>query len=117
MPRKYNAQKKLHVKKGDEVLVIAGNDKGKKGRVLFVYPKKERVLVEGINMRTHHEKPSQDNPQGGRLKREASIHVSNVMVIDPTTGEPTRIGRKRIEEDGGGRWVRYGKASGEIIDK
>ncbi len=117
MPRKYNKQKKLHVKKGDQVLVIAGNDKGQRGRVLMVNPKKERVLVEGINMRTHHEKPSQENPQGGRLKREASIHISNVMVIDPTTDEPSRIGRKRIEEEGGGRWVRYAKNSGEIIDK
>ena len=117
MPRKYNKQRKLHVKKGDEVLVVAGNDKSLRGRVLMVNPKNERVLVEGINMRTHHEKPSQDNPQGGRLKREASIHISNVMVIDPTTDEPSRIGRKRIEEEGGGRWVRYAKNSGEIIDK
>lgn len=117
MPRTDNKQKKVHVKKGDEVLVVAGNDKGQRGRVLMVSPRKQRVLVEGINMRTHHEKPSQDNPQGGRLKREASIHISNVMVIDPTTDEPSRIGRKRIEEEGGGRWVRYAKTSGEIIDK
>lgn len=117
MPRKYNTQKKINIKKGDEVLVIAGNDKGKRGRVLFSYPSREMILVEGINMKTHHEKPSQENPQGGRLKREAAIHVSNVMVIDPTTDEPTRIGRKRIEEEGGGRWVRYAKTSGEIIDK
>ncbi|MEX0639077.1 MAG: 50S ribosomal protein L24 [Balneolaceae bacterium] len=117
MPRKRNKQKKFHVKKGDDVLVIAGNDKGNKGRVLFVFPEKDRVLVEGINMRTHHEKPTQENPQGGRLKREASIHISNVMVIDPTTEEPTRIGRKRIEEDGKGRWVRFAKVSGEVIDK
>ncbi len=117
MSRKYNTQKKLHVKKGDNVLVIAGNDKGQRGRVLMVNPKKERVLVEGINMKTHHEKPSQDNPQGGRLKREASIHISNIMVIDPTTDEPSRMGRKRIEEEGGGRWVRYAKNSGEILDK
>lgn len=116
MPRKKNKQKKLHVKKGDNVKVIAGNDRGKEGRVLAVFPKKDRVLVEGINMRIHHEKPSQQNPQGGRMEREASIHISNVMVIDPTTGEPTRIGRKRLDEDGGGRWVRYAKKSGEIID-
>ncbi len=109
-------KKKLHVKKGDDVKVIAGNDKGKEGRVLAVFPKKDRVLVEGINMRVHHDKPSQQNPQGGRIEREAPIHVSNVMVIDPNSGEPTRIGRKRIEEDGGGRWVRYAKTSGEIID-
>lgn len=109
-------QKKLHVKKGDNVKVIAGNDRGREGRVLAVFPKKDQVLVEGINMRVHHEKPTQQNPQGGRMQREAPIHVSNVMVIDPSTGEPTRIGRKRIEEDGGGRWVRYAKTSGEIID-
>lgn len=116
MPRTKNKRKKLHVKKGDEVKIIAGNDKGKEGRVLAVFPSKERVLVEGINMRIHHDKPTQDNPQGGRIEREMAVHISNVMVIDPTTGEPTRIGRKRIEEDGGGRWVRYSKKSGEIID-
>ena len=117
MPRTKNKKKKLHVKKGDEVKVIAGNDKGKEGRILAVFPEKERVLVEGINMRVHHDRPTQDNPQGGRIEREMPIHVSNVMVIDPTTGEPTRIGRKRINEDGSGRWVRYAKKSGEIIDK
>lgn len=117
MPRKLNRQKKLHVKREDEVLVLAGNDKGKRGRVLIVYPKVEKALVEGINMRTRHEKPTQENPQGGRLTREAPVHISNLMVIDPTTDEPTRIGRKRIEEEGGGRWVRYAKSSGEIIDK
>jgi large subunit ribosomal protein L24 len=116
MPRTTNKRKKLHVKKGDNVKIIAGNDKGKEGRVLVVYPEKERVLVEGINMRVHHDKPTQENPQGGRIEREMAVHISNVMVIDPTTGEPTRIGRKRIEENGGGRWVRYSKKSGEIID-
>lgn len=117
MPRTSNKRRKLHVKKGDNVRVIAGNEKGKEGRVLVVYPKKERVLVEGINMRVHHDKPTQDNPQGGRIEREMSVHISNVMVIDPTTGEPTRIGRKKIDEDGNSRWVRYAKKSGEIIDK
>lgn len=117
MPRTSNKRKKLHVKKGDDVKVIAGNEKGKEGRVLVVYPKKDRVLVEGINMRVHHDKPTQENPQGGRIEREMSIHISNVMVIDPTTGEPTRIGRKKIEEDGNSRWMRYAKTSGEIIDK
>ncbi|MEX1062872.1 MAG: 50S ribosomal protein L24 [Balneolaceae bacterium] len=117
MPRKYNKRKKLHVKKGDDVLVIAGNDKGSRGRVLAVFPERERVLVEGINMRTHHDKPTQDNPQGGRLKREASIHSSNVMIIDPTTDGPTRVGRKRLDEESGGRWARYSKVSGEVIDK
>lgn len=117
MPRTSNKQKKLHVKKGDDILVIAGNDKGTRGRVLAVFPKRDRVLVEGVNMRTFHEKPTQENPQGGRLQREAPIHISNVMVIDPTTDEPTRVGRKRVEEEGNGRWVRYAKSSGEIIDK
>ena len=117
MPRKFNKQNKLHVKKGDEVKILTGKDLGKTGRVLMVLPEKGRVLVEGINMKTHHDKPTQDNPQGGRLKREGAIHVSNVMVIDPTTNEASRIGRKRIEEDGGGRWVRYAKTSGEILDK
>lgn len=117
MPRKENKQKKLHVKKGDEVRIIAGNDKGREGRVLAVFPKRDRVLVEGINMRVHHDQPSQDNPQGGRIEREMPVHVSNVMVIDPTTGEPTRIGRKRIEEGGKSRWVRYSKKSGEVIDQ
>lgn len=117
MPRKYNKRKKVHVKKGDEVEVIAGNDKGKRGRVLLVKPNEERVLVEGINMRIHHDKPSQDNPKGGRIEREMSIHISNVMVIDPNTGEPSRIGRKRLDEDGKGRWVRYAKKSGEVLDK
>ncbi|MDX1671180.1 MAG: 50S ribosomal protein L24 [Balneolaceae bacterium] len=117
MPRTTNKRKKLHVKKGDQVRVIAGNDRGKEGRVLAVFPDKERVLVEGINMRVFHDKPSQQNPQGGRIEREDSIHVSNVMVLDPATGEPTRIGRKYIDEEGGGRWVRYAKNSGEIIDQ
>jgi large subunit ribosomal protein L24 len=112
------SKRKLNIKKGDDVKIIAGNDKGLEGRVLAVFPKKERVLVEGINMRVHHDKPTQDNPQGGRIEREAAVHVSNVMLIDPTTGEPTRTGRKRIEEDGDnkGRWVRYSKNSGETID-
>lgn len=109
---------KLHVKKGDDVKIIAGNEKGKEGRILAVFPKKERVLVEGINMRVHHDNPTQDNPQGGRIEREGSIHVSNVMLIDPQTGEATRTGRRRVEGEGDnkGRWARYSKNSGEIID-
>ncbi len=117
MPRKFNKKKKVHVKQGDEVLIIAGNDKGKRGRVMVVYPLKNKALVEGINMKTHHDKPTQENPQGGRLTREAPIDLSNCMVIDPSTDEPTRVGRKRVEEEGGGRWVRYAKDSGEILDK
>lgn len=107
---------KLNIKKGDEVRVIAGNEKGREGRVLMTYPDEEQVLVEGLNMRVHHDKPTQENPQGGRIEREDSIHISNVMLIDPTTGEPTRVGRKRIEDNGIEQWVRYSKKSGEIID-
>lgn len=117
MPRKFNKQNKLHVKKGDIVSVIAGNDKGQSGRVLMVFPEKNRVLVEGINMRTKHQKPSQEYPQGGRIKQEMPIHVSNVLPQDPVSNEPTRVGRKRIEEEGKGRWVRYSKLSGEVLDK
>lgn len=117
MSRKFNKQKKLHVKKGDIVTVITGNQKGQAGRVLMVFPEKNRVLVEGINMRTKHQKPSQEYPQGGRIKQEMPIHVSNVLPQDPVSKEPTRIGRKRIEEEGKGRWVRYSKLSGEVLDK
>src|SRR5699024_12350021 len=116
MPRRKNTQAKVHGKRGDDVKVIAGTESGKAGRVLAVFPAEQRVLGEGKNMRVHHDKPTQENPQGGRIERAVSIHISNVMVIDPTTGEPTRIGRKRVEEDGNGRWVRYAKNSGEIID-
>ena len=126
MSRKKNKQNKLHVKKGDTVALTkaitsakgqASREKGYQSRVLMVFPEKQRVLVEGVNVRTHHEKPSQENQQGGRVNKEASIHVSNVMVVDPTTDEPTRIGRKQVEENGKTRWVRYSKKSGELIDK
>jgi len=117
MPRKYNKQRKLHVKKGDRVRVLAGNYKGAEGRVLVVFPEKERVIVEGVNLRYHHTKPSAANPQGGRIEREVPIHVSNVMPLD-AEGAPTRIGRKRIEdpETGRGHWIRYAKTTGEELD-
>lgn len=115
MPRTYNTQNKLHVKKGDIVKVISGDDKGKTGRVLMVFPAKQRVLVEGINLHTKHQKPNQENPQGGRTQKELPIHVSNVQPLDPASGEATRIGRKRA--DGDGPWVRYAKKSGEVLDK
>ncbi|HKJ30524.1 MAG TPA: 50S ribosomal protein L24 [Balneolales bacterium] len=116
MPRKKNHQKKLHVKRGDIVEVIAGNDKGKRGKVLQVLPKKDRVIVEGVNIRVRHEKPSQQYQQGGRMEREMSIHVSNVMPLDPVSDTPTRVGRKRIDESGKSRWVRYAVDSGEVLD-
>ena len=82
----------MHVKKGDKVMVITGKDKGKTGVILAAFPKKNRVLVEGVNIVKKHSKPSQMNPQGGIINQEAPIHVSNVMPIDPKTGEPTRVG-------------------------
>lgn len=101
----------MHVKKGDKVMVISGKDKGKTGVILTAYPKKDRVLVEGVNIIKKHMKPNQANPQGGIVSQEAAIHVSNVMLIDPKTGEPTRVGSK-VED---GKRVRVAKKSGEII--
>lgn len=103
----------MHVKKGDKVKVLSGKDKGKQGTVLEAYPKKDRVLVEGINMVKKHAKPSQDNPQGGILNVEAPIHVSNVLPIDPKTGEPTRVGYEVRD----GKKVRIAKKSGAVLDK
>lgn len=108
------SQAKLHVKKGDNVKIISGKDKGKEGKILEAYPNKSRVLVEGVNMVKKHAKPSQINPQGGILNQEAPVHVSNVMVIDPSTNEPTRIGFKTDEN---GKKVRIAKKSGEALDK
>lgn len=103
----------MHVKKGDKVVVISGKDKGKQGTILEAYPKQNRVLVEGINIVKKHSKPSQLNPQGGIISREAAIHVSNVMPLDPKSGKPTRVGYK-IEN---GKKVRVAKISGETLDK
>ncbi|SFG81877.1 large subunit ribosomal protein L24 [Sporolactobacillus nakayamae] len=103
---------KLHVKKGDKVQVISGKDKGKQGVILAAYPAKERVLVEGVNIIKKHSKPSQAAPQGGILEHEAPVHVSNVMLLDPKTNEPTRVGSKIVD----GKKVRVSKKSGEIIE-
>ncbi|MFC4411873.1 50S ribosomal protein L24 [Chungangia koreensis] len=103
----------MHVKKGDKVMVISGKDKGKTGVILEAHPKKERVLVEGVNIVKKHTKPNQANPQGGIVSQEAPIHVSNVMLIDPKSGEPTRVGYK-VEGD---KKVRVAKKSGEVLDK
>jgi large subunit ribosomal protein L24 len=102
----------MHVKKGDKVRVISGKDKGKTGVILAAYPKEARVLVEGVNVVKKHSKPSQANPQGGIISFEAPIHVSNVMPIDPKTGNPTRVGYKMVD----GKKVRVAK-SGEVLDK
>lgn len=104
--------KKLHIKSGDTVQVISGNSRGKTGKVLLVDPAKYRAIVEGLNMVTKHVKPSASNPQGGIEKSEASIHLSNLMLVDPANGEPTRIGRKRDEQ---GKLQRYSKKTGEFI--
>ncbi|MBM7622338.1 50S ribosomal protein L24 [Bacillus haimaensis] len=103
----------MHVKKGDKVVVISGKDKGKQGVILESFPKKDRVLVEGINIVKKHAKPSQENPQGGIINREAPIHVSNVMPLDPKSGEPTRVGYKVVD----GKKVRVATKSGEQLDK
>ncbi len=105
---------KLHIKKGDMVFVIAGDSKNleKPGRVLEVDTKKERAIVEGFNMVKKHTKPNAKHPQGGIVEQEASIHISNLMLADPKTGKPTRIGRR---ENADGKSVRYSKKSGEEI--
>jgi large subunit ribosomal protein L24 len=112
MERKKNKQPKLHIKSGDTVKVIAGNDKGKTGQVLRVISEKQRAVVEGVNMVTKHVKPSATNPNGGIEKKEAALHISNLMLVDPASGEPTRTGRKRDEN---GKLQRYSKKTGEII--
>jgi len=104
-------QAKLHIKKGDTVKVIAGNDKGSQGRVLTVYPEKLRALVESVNMVSKHTKPKAGSPQGGILKKEASVHISNLMVVD-AKGTASRTGRKLNDK---GKLVRYSKKTGEEI--
>ncbi len=101
---------KLHIKKGDTVYVNAGDDKGRTGKVLKVFVDERRAIVEGLNMVSKSQKPSAKNPQGGFVKQEAPIHISNLNLVDPKTGKPTRIGRK-LNADG--KLVRYAKKSGE----
>lgn len=111
MERKSNKQQKLHVKKGDTVKVIAGNAKGKTGIVLEINGAKRRVIVEGVNVVTKHIKPSAASPEGGINKTEAAIHISNVMLVDPSTGDATRTGRKLDD----GKLVRFSKKTGDVI--
>ncbi|MBE3569030.1 MAG: 50S ribosomal protein L24 [Bacillales bacterium] len=103
----------MHVKKGDKVMVISGKDKGKTGVILAAFPKKNRVIVEGVNIVKKHAKPSQLNPQGGIVSQEAPIHVSNVMPLDPKTNEPTRVGYQIVD----GKKIRIAKKSGQPLDK
>ena len=106
---------KLSVRKNDEVQVITGRDRGKRGRVLRVLPEKGRVVVEGVNLIKRHTKPNpQKQVKGGIVEREASIHASNVMVLDADTNEPTRLGTKVLPD---GRRVRIGRKSGTVVDK
>jgi large subunit ribosomal protein L24 len=102
----------MRILKNDTVEVIAGNHRGKRGKVLKVFPTENRVIVEGVNLIKRHTRPSQANPQGGIVEKEAAIHVSNVMVIDSKTNEPTRIGMQVLAD---GKRARVGKKSGEMI--
>ena len=102
------------IKKGDRVIVRAGRDKGRQGEVLRVMPAEGRVVVQGVQMVRRHQKPNVANPQGGIISKEAPIHVSNVSLLDPKDGKPTRVGFKFLED---GRKVRYAKRSGEQIDR
>lgn len=101
----------LKIKKGDTVIVISGDDKGKIGKVLKVFPKKQRVIVEGVNFIKRHTRPSQKNPQGGIIEKEAPIHISNVMLW--FNNERTKVGFKVLKD---GKKVRYSKKTGEVID-
>lgn len=103
----------MNIRKGDLVQVISGNDKGKRGKVLSVSREKNRAIVEGIRMMKRHTRPTQRDPQGGIVEREATIHVSNLMVVCPKTDAPTRVGKKKIES---GKFVRTSVRSGEMID-
>jgi large subunit ribosomal protein L24 len=105
-------QKKLHIKKGDTVMVITGESKGQKGRVLDVDRNKNRAIVEGVNLVSRHTKPHSKAPQGGIMKKEAPIQISNLMLIDPTSGKPSRIGRRINSKN---KLVRYSKKSEEEI--
>lgn len=105
-------RRKLNIKKGDTVMVIAGDSKGQQGRVLVVDADKEKILVEGVNMVSKHARPTNKTPKGGIIQKEAPIHISNLKVIDGT-GKPTRVGRKLDEKTN--KMVRYSKKSGEVI--
>lgn len=107
----------MRLKKNDNVVVIAGNDRGRTGKILKVYKNANRVIIEGVNLRKRHTKPSQKNPQGGIIEKEAPIHASNVMILDPKSNERTRIGSQiLIDENTGKRKIaRKSVASGELI--
>ncbi|MCF8284129.1 MAG: 50S ribosomal protein L24 [Sphingobacteriales bacterium] len=112
MERKNNTQPKLNIRKGDTVKVIAGDSKGQQGKVLTINMTTKRVIVEGLNLVSKHTKPNATNTEGGIIKKEAPMHISNVMLIDPKSGKATRVGRKLDEA---GKLVRVAKNSGEVI--
>ena len=103
-----------HVRKGDTVIIIAGRERGKRGKVLRVFPAEGRLLVERLNLMKKHQKPTQKLRQGGIIEREAPLHLSNVMLVDPRSDKPTRVGVRMLTE---GRKARIARKSGEIIDK
>ncbi len=107
----------MHVRKNDLVIVISGNSKGKEGKVLKVFLETNKVIVEGVNIIKRHTRPSQTNPKGGVVMKEAPIHASNVMIKDPKTGEPTRVSKQRIKDGATGKTkiVRTAKKSGETL--
>ena len=107
------SKQKMHIKKGDTVTIISGKEKGKKGKVLLVSSGKNRAIVEALNMTIHHERPSQRNPQGGLVEKEAPIHASNLMLVCTKCGKPTRVGRRNLED---GTKVRVCRKCSEIID-
>lgn len=104
---------KLKLKKGDEVVVIAGRDKGRKGAILKAIPDEMRVVVAGVNMVTRHQKPDRNNPDGGIVKKELPIHISNVALADPKDGRATRVGYKKLSD---GKKVRIARKSGEVVN-
>ena len=112
MEKKKNSKPKLHIRKGDTVKVLAGDDRGKTGTVLEIIVEKNRAIVEGINIVTKHTKPSAGKPEGGITKTEAALHLSNLMLVDPASGKPTRTGRKLNDKN---KLQRYSKKTGEFI--
>ena len=104
---------KIKIRKNDTVIVTTGNSKGIKGKVIKIFPKENRAMVEGANLISKHTKPNAANPQGGIIKQEAKIHISNLMLIDPKSGEATKVGRRNDEKSG--KLVRYSKNTGEVI--
>ena len=107
----------MKIRKNDMVMVIAGNARGKSGKVLKVFPAQRRIIVEGVNIMKRHTRPNQKNPQGGILQREAPIHMSNAMLIEPKANQATRVGMKEVKDEATGkkRRMRVAKATGEMF--